>query len=181
MTLIRSAFGLFSAAVMLCACGGSTNNSGSSTGPNSIFPDGVLSGQLNIGLNGEALTIHITFSEKDFSVGGVYKGTVLQPAVDEEDEDGNLYTTEPIEQKISGSIRQTTQSIPGHVYLHFTADQGSSLGGLLLLELPAGSMHDAQGMRSGRVELTDDLYYEANGSRRFPLELKGKEVQILWD
>ena len=162
------------AALLLISCGGSSNDSSDSAGAAaSIFPDHVLNGRLAVGLKGESLSIDIIFAERDFSSGGTYRGTVLVPAEDGENDD------KAIEYQVTGTIRQTTQSIPGHVYLQFPGIQENALDGVLILELPSGGRQDDQHTRTGRVE-SSELNLTTAGGMRYAIDLQGKEVQITW-
>ena len=162
------------AALLLAGCGsGSHDSADSADAAASVFPTSELHGQLAIGKEGELLSIDILFSAKDFSTGGTYKGNVLAPQVnDEEEVEAALYN-------VSGSIRQTTQSIPGHVYLQFPGMQPGALSGTILLELPASGRHDEQRSRAGSVQ-SCDLQFTTSGGATYPMDFQGEEVQITW-
>lgn len=168
------------AALALVGCGGGSSSGSSTPGtqaPSTLYPSGVRLGQVLIG-DASELSLAIEFPSTDFTQGANYDG-LIHPSIlttDEQTEDEADTTPLPV----SGTLRQITESAPGHVVLYFNSTAAPAINGVLRIELPAAEATDSDRVRTGKVESAEELIVTPAAGKRVPLNLVGKRVKITW-
>lgn len=160
--------------VLLSACGGSSDSSGTASSPTRLFPKDVMSGTINFG-DERQLSISLTYANNDYTQGITTYTGAIQAAPNTNGSGNNASDS-----FTGNNMRQTGETEPGRLVFYFDGAH-APLQGRLVLELVDVDTTAHPNSYTGKVEGSTELYFsKEQNATRTRLNLSDATITIIW-